>query len=116
MNPILTTLDRSSSSSHIKTVLSKDGYTGSLLIMTPGDQTSGSDAEKANDHILYIVEGQATVRTGEVTTLLAKDQALLISKGNAHVIAAGADGYAKLLRIEVPPRQLITPQIITFDS
>ena len=116
MNPILTTLDHSSSPSQMKTILAKDGYTGSLLVLVPGDETSGNDVEQTHDHILYVVEGQATVRSADVSTILSRDQALLIPKGKKHVIAARAAGYTKLLRIEVPPRQLITPQLITFDS
>jgi hypothetical protein len=47
--------------------------------------------------------------------MLAKDQALLIRKGEEHVIAGNPDGWTKILRVDVPPRQIVTPQIITLD-
>lgn len=67
------------------------------------------------EHILYGVEGEATIRFGDVNTMLRQDQALLIPQGKAHVISASAESGTKILRLEVPPRQVVTPQILSFD-
>lgn len=65
--------------------------------------------------MLFAIEGEVTVRFGDLNTMLNQDEALLISKGHAHVIAAGPEGSAKFLRLDVPPRQVITAQILTVE-
>lgn len=65
--------------------------------------------------ILFVSDGEGTVRFGDLNTMIKKDEALLISKGQAHLIAAGPDSWAKILRLDVPPRQVVTPQILTID-
>ena len=115
MNPQITTLDPVTSSLNTKTILAQEGFTCSLLTLAPGDETPRHDTNHVEEHLLFVIEGEVTVRTGEVNTLLHKDQALLIPKGQVHVIAAHPGNWAKLLRVDVPPRQLVTPQILSFD-
>lgn len=115
MNPQITTLDPVTSATNTKTILSKEGFQCSLIMLAPGDETPLRESHDVEEHILFVVDGEATVRFGEVNTMLAKDEALLIPKGKAHLIAAGASGWAKLLRVDVPPRQIVTPQILTIN-
>jgi mannose-6-phosphate isomerase-like protein (cupin superfamily) len=61
-----------------------------------------------------VIEGDATVRFDDVNTILSKDEALLIPKGEEHIITAHPGAWAKLLRIDVPPRQIVVPQILSF--
>jgi hypothetical protein len=56
---------------------------------------------------------QRRLRRGEVNTILRRDQALLLEAGDEPVIAAQPDGAAKVLRVAIPPRQVVTPQILT---
>lgn len=115
MNPQLTTLDPVTTPTNTKTILAKDGFQCGLIMLAPGDETPLREAHNVEEHILFVVDGEATVRFGDVNTMLNKDEALLIPKGKAHLIAAGASGWAKLLRVDVPPRQIVTPQILTVD-
>ena len=115
MNPQITTLDPVTSATTAKTILSKDGFTCSLIMLAPGDETPKREASQVEEHILYVVEGDATVRFDDVNTMLSKDEALLIPKGKEHVIAAHRGAWAKILRIDVPPRQIITPPLESFE-
>jgi quercetin dioxygenase-like cupin family protein len=115
MNPQITTLDPVTQPVQAKTILSKNGFTCSLVTLDPGDETPWREASEVEEHILYVVEGEATVRFGDVNTILNRDEALLISKGSAHAITGASSGPARILRVEVPPRQIVTPQIVSFD-
>jgi quercetin dioxygenase-like cupin family protein len=115
MNSSLVTLDPVATPTHSNTILSKDGFGCSLLMLAPGDETPSREADQVEEHILFVVEGEATVRFGALTTILKKDEALLIPRGKRHVISAHAGGWAKLLRVDVPPRQVVVPQIISFE-
>lgn len=116
MNPELTTLESPHSAAYAKTILSKDGFTCSIVTLAPGDETPLRESHQVDEHILFVIEGEATVRFEDVNTILSKDHALLIPKGKAHSIAAQPGGWAKLLRVDVPPRQIVTPQILSFGS
>ena len=109
----LTTLDPVTTSFTTKTILAKEGFACSLLALAPGEETPRRDADQIEDHLLFVIEGEATVRYGDVNTMLGKDQALLIRKGEEHVIGASPGGWTKILRVDIPPRQIVTPQIIT---
>ena len=115
MTSHITTLDPFTSPLNTKTILAKEGFTCSLLKLAPGSETPLREANHVEDHLLFVVEGEATVRRGDLNTILGKDQALLIRQGQEHVIAAHPGGWAKILRIDVPPRQTVPTQIITLD-
>ena len=115
MNSEVTTLDPSTSAINAKSILNKDGFRCSLLVLAPGDETPVREAQDVEEHILFVVDGEATVRLGDVNTIINKDEALLVPKGKRHVISANPGGWAKILRVDVPPRQVVTPQILTFD-
>ena len=56
-----------------------------------------------------------TLHFDDVNTILRKDEALLISKHQAHALSAQGDAWAKLLRVDVPPQKIITPLLVTFS-
>lgn len=115
MNPQLTTLAPVTTPTNAKSILRKDGFHCSVITLAPRDETSLNEAHDVEEHILFAIDGEATVRFGDLNTMIKKDEALLISKGQAHLIAAGPNGWAKILRVDVPPRQVVTPQILTID-
>jgi quercetin dioxygenase-like cupin family protein len=115
MTSKITTLDSAPASLNTKTILAKEGFNCSLLTLAPGYETPKREATQAEDHVLFVIDGTVTVRVGDVNTILAKDQAILIHQGQEYVIVAHPGGWAKFLRIDVPPRQTVTPQIITLD-
>lgn len=111
----LTTLETPPHPTSEKRILAKDGFVGTLLKLAPGEETPRIEAGQAEEHVLFVAEGEATVRFDDVNTILNQDEALLIPKGRAHSIVAHSDAWAKLLRLTVPPRQVVMPQIISVD-
>jgi mannose-6-phosphate isomerase-like protein (cupin superfamily) len=116
MNPQVITLEPTTTPTNSRTILSKNGFTCSLIVLDPGEETPPRENDQVEEHVLYIVEGTATVRFEELNTILNKDESLLIPRGKRHVIAAHPETSAKLLRVDVPPRQVVVPQIISFDQ
>lgn len=116
MTSSLTTLDPVTTSLTAKTILAKEGFACSLLTLAPGDETPRREVDQIEDHLLFVIEGDATVRYSDVNMVVGKDQAVLIRKGEKHVIAASPGGWTKILRVDVPPRQIVTPQIITLGQ
>ena len=115
MNPPITTLDPVSPPLNSKIILAQDGFTCSLLTLAPGDETPPREPNHGEETLLFVVEGEVTVRVAEVNTILSKDQALRIPQGKEHVIAAHRGSEAKLLQVGIPPRQIVTPQILSFS-
>lgn len=113
MTSSLTTLDPVTTSLTTKTVLAKEGFACSLLTLAPGEETPRREADQIEDRLLFVIEGEATVRYGDGNTMLGKDQAVLIRKGEQHIIATSPGGWTRLLRVDIPPRQIVTPHIIT---
>lgn len=111
----ITALDPVTTPLNTRTILAKEGYTCTLLTLAPGEETALRATNQSEDHLLFVIEGSVTLRAGEVNTILGKDQAVPLRKGDETVVVAQPDGWTKLLRIDIPPRQIVTPQIITFD-
>ena len=99
---------------HTKTILSKDDFNCSIVMLAPRDELPLRESTHADNHIVFVVEGEATLRSGEVNTILNKDEAMLIPNGE-HVIVAHPGARTKLLLVKVPPRQVITPPLVSFE-
>lgn len=115
MNPQLTTLDPVTPTATTKPILAKKGFRCSLITLAPGNETPLREAHNVEEHILFVIEGGVTIRFGDINTIIKKDEALLVAKGQSHLIAAGPNGWAKLLQMDIPPRKVVTPQILTVD-
>ncbi len=98
-----------------KTILVKAGFQCSILTLAPGDETPRREAGEVEEHLLFVIEGHATVRAGDINTMIKQDDALLIPKGMAHLIAAGPTGWVRILRVDAPPRRDETPRLVTLD-
>ena len=115
MNSTITTLKPPTPTVHTKTILSKDDFNCSIVMLAPGDELPVRESSYVDNQIVFIVEGEATVRSGDVNTILNKDEAMLIPKGEEHVIVAHPDERTKLLVVKVPPRQVITPPLVSLE-
>lgn len=113
MNSSLTTLERPASDLAASTLLAQNGFTCTLLNLEPGVAATLPDSRSADDQLLFVVDGDIAVQTGVVTTLVNQGNAFLLAAGTAPLISAREGAQAKVLRVEIPPRQVITPQIIT---
>ena len=97
----------------VQSILAQDGFACSLLTLAPGDETALRESTREGQHLLFVVDCTITVQRGEVNTILRKDQALLLPKGGEPVVAARPEGEAKVLQVDIPSRQVVTPQILT---
>ena len=115
MKEKLTTLEPVTTHADVRQILNKEGFVGAILSLEPGEETRRIESSEVEDHVLFVIDGEVTVRFDDVNTILGRDEALLVPKGKAHALAAGGERRARLLRLEVPPRQIVTPQILSFD-
>lgn len=98
-----------------KSILAKNGYQCSVLTLAAGEEMPLRATPNVEEHILVVLEGEATLRFGLINTMLKPEEAVLIAKGQPHSIAASSSSGAKILQVDVPPRQVITPQILTMS-
>lgn len=115
MTPEITTLPALAPAARAKTLLAKDAITCTLLTLAPGAETPRSEAGELGEQLLVVLDGQATVRFPEVSTMLNTEGALLIAAGATHSVAASAAYGARLLRIDLPMRRAAEPVLHSFD-
>lgn len=97
-------------------ILSKNGVECSILALAPGEQTTCVDPLPIREHIFVVIEGGVTVRMGEVTYLVQKDDAMHIPVGQEPIITADSSNWAKLVRIDLAPRPIPGPLIYGFPE
>jgi glyoxylate utilization-related uncharacterized protein len=112
MNSIITILDRPSTHLQSAPVLSQNGFTCSLLTLAPDSETVLPASASPDDQLLFVVEGDIAVHADGVTTLVNQGEARLLKPGSSPVLTARAGQPTRVLRVEIPPRQVVTPQII----
>jgi mannose-6-phosphate isomerase-like protein (cupin superfamily) len=99
-----------------KNILSHEGLTCSLLVLGPAEEVSPAAEREIPERVLFVVEGEVTVHVDELYFILQKEDALHVPKGKEHSIVAAASGWSKILRVDLPPREIITPQILTLPA
>ena len=115
MNPLITTLEPTPPAVTSQDVLKSDSYHGSILTLTPHGQIS-DETDAVNDRIYIVLDGTILVSTSGVNTYLNRDAALLVPKGKQHRLTAESDNPTRVLRLDIPPRQVTAPPIVTFGS
>lgn len=115
MIPEITTLPTLPPAARLKTLLAQDGITCSLITLSPSDETSRSEAREGSEQLLIVLDGQATVRIADVSTMLNPEGTLLIAPGSAYSLAASPVAGARLFRIDLPARRAAEPVIHSFD-
>jgi mannose-6-phosphate isomerase-like protein (cupin superfamily) len=109
MNPEITTLDPIVSSTVARNLLSREGVSCSLVTLAPGDETPFTDSSSSPEQLLFVVQGRITVRFGGVNTIVNQEEAYLLPAGRPYSLAADRAGDARVLRVELPPRQVVAP-------
>jgi len=113
----LTTLEHPAVAATSQTLLSKHGFACVLTTLQPSEGATAIDAAQGGEeHLLFVVDGEVSVRTGEITTLLKKEEAFLLPKEQTCSVSAFGQRPAKVLRVDVPPRQVVEPPIYAFES
>ena len=114
MTSKITTLPPVSKATVTKTIFANENFKCSLVSLAPGEEIPGRELNAREDQLLFVIEGEITVRLGEVNTILGRDQAVFIRQGPEYVITGPLEKWAKVLRVEIPPREIVTPEILTL--
>jgi len=112
MNSLIT-LDPPVSSLQSAPVLAQSGFTCTLLTLAPDSETALPAGTSSDDQLLFVVAGDIAVHHQGLTTLVNQGGACLIRPGQSPVITARAGQPTQVLRVEIPPRQIITPQLVS---
>lgn len=115
MNSLIT-LEPSVSSLQSVPVLAQSGFTCTLLTLAPDSETPLPASPSPDDQLLFVVNGDIAVHHQGLTTLVSQGGACLLRPGQSPVLTARAGQPTQVLRVEIPPRQAITPQIISPDA
>lgn len=102
MNPRPATSHPFANLANAKTIFAQAGVTCSLIMLAPGDEVPAFGAEDNGRHVFYVVEGEVKVRTTRGDTVLYKDGAIMVTRADEPVLSTPTDGWAKLLRVEIP--------------
>ncbi|HWA26094.1 MAG TPA: cupin domain-containing protein [Lacunisphaera sp.] len=94
-------------------VLAQNGFTCTLLTLEPGAESILPASASTDDQILFVVDGTVAIHTDDLTTILHWGEAFLLRPGRTAALSARSDLTVRVLRVEIPPRQVVTPQIIT---
>ena len=97
-------------------VLSHDNIECSIVALAPGEQITCEDGHWTQEHILFVIDGEVTVQTDDLTMFLKKEAAKHVAPGKHGVITADASGWAKLLRIDFAHRTVIEPPLVTVTG
>jgi len=112
MNSSLTTLERPASALQANPVFNQTGFTCTVFTLEPDTETRLPASASPDEQLLFVVEGDIAVHNEGLTTIVNRGGAHLLKPGALPVLSARAGGLTRVLRVEIPPRQLITPQII----
>ncbi|AOS44584.1 hypothetical protein Verru16b_01647 [Lacunisphaera limnophila] len=113
MNSSLTTLELPSDLLQISPVLKQRGFTCSLLTLAPDTETRLPASPSPDDQLLFVITGDIAIHAEGLTTIVNQGGACLLKPVASPVLSARAGAPSRVLRVEIPPRQVITPQIIT---
>ena len=112
MNSLLT-IEPSVSPVQSVPVLAQGGFVCTLLTLAPDSETVLPAGTSSEDQLLFVVSGDIAVHRQGLTTLVNQGGACLVRPGQAPVLTARAGQATQVLRVEIPPRQTITPALIS---
>ncbi len=113
MNPSLTTLERPASALQATPVLNHHGFTCTLLTLEPDTESRLPASASPDEQLLFVLEGEIAIHAEGLTTLVSGGGASLVKPGLSPVLTARDGAPTRVLRVEIPPRQVVTPQIIS---
>lgn len=111
MNASLQTLDLPAIKLLAKPVLNHNGFTCTQYTLIPGADAELPVSQSQDDQMLIVLEGEVAVLGRGVTTLLKSGSALVVAPGKTIELTARTATPVRVLRVEIPPRQVVAPQI-----
>lgn len=100
---------------NVRSLLAQNGYSAALVTLEPGEALPIERSPRGEEHLLFVVDGGVTVHGGLLNTMLGKNEAHLLPKESDCTIEAAEGRPAKLLKIDVPPRQVVDAPLYTLD-
>lgn len=94
-------------------MLNQQGFTCTLVTLEPGAESALPDSRSPDSELLFVVDGDIAVHADGVTTIVNRGDAFLLAPGKPAALTARVGPPARLLRVEIPPRQVAVPQIVT---
>jgi len=113
MNSFLPTLEQPASVLQSIPVLHQQGFTCTLVTLESGSESALPASRSPDRELLFVVDGDIAVHADGVTTIVNRGDACLLAPDKPAVLTARVGAPARLLRVEIPPRLVIAPQIIT---
>jgi redox-sensitive bicupin YhaK (pirin superfamily) len=113
MNSLLTVLEPTPSVLTTTAVLAQQGFTCTLLTLEAGAESDLPSSRSADRELLYVIDGDIAIHADGITTIVNRGAAFLLAPDKPAALTARAGQPARVLRVEIPPREVLTPQIIT---
>lgn len=95
-----------------RTILSEERMNGSLMLLESGQELSLDDTTSNQEHVLFVAEGSLTVRIGELSHVLNKDQAMHLPAGKSATLCNDTAGWAKILRLDLQLPAPVDPLVV----
>lgn len=96
-----------------RSIFSDNELECSIVSLAPGEEITCKETPPVRDHLLFVIEGSASVTMENVTCLLKRNEALRVPAAREHQISASG-GWVRLLRVDLPPREKSAPPLYTF--
>jgi len=89
------------------------GFTCVIHTLEPDTEALLPASPSPDEQLLFVVDGDVAVHSDGIVTLLNRGAAYLVKPGSSVALTARAGTPSHVLRVEIPPREVATPQIIT---
>ncbi len=113
---LLNTLKPSSRSLEKKTILSHEGFEGAIMTLRVGEENMLAETASRGERILVVLEGEVTIEYGGINTILNREEAMVIAPERDCTVRATGEGSTRLLKLDVPARQVVNPPLVTLES
>ncbi|HEX2861709.1 MAG TPA: hypothetical protein VHN79_08715 [Lacunisphaera sp.] len=113
MNSLLTTLERPASPLAITPVLARNGFDCATIALEAGAESVLPAGHSNDDQLLFVLNGELAVQHDGITTLVNPGEATLVAPGASPVLSSPSGAPVSVLRVMIPPRRVVMPQIIT---
>lgn len=95
-----------------RTILSEERMNGSLLLLESGQELALGQDASLQEHVLFVADGSITIRIGELSHVLNKDQAMHIAAGKDASLRNDTQGWAKILRLDLQIPAPVDPLVV----
>lgn len=109
----LTFLERPAPLLSSNTLLSREGFTGTLFTFAPDSEALLPESTSTDPQLRFVVDGDIAIHANGLTTIVQRGGTCLVPPGRTTVVSSRAGEPSRVLRMEIPPRQPVIPQIIT---